>query len=188
MPGGNGSSSKLQRRLIVLAVAVVLLLGPIVLMGNCSGWNEGSMRVSACTVDFPLARSLANLLWGTVPPSWRELSAGRRALLVVTTSLGAAMLLGLSLQLGAAAIQWRARSDDFALRCRSAGDRSGIEGTELQTRDRSTGSVIAKLRYFIRPVQSAFCGPAHDGRFPVGDFLVRALKLTRQAPRRRLRT
>ncbi len=316
--------SKLQRRLILASIAVVLLLGPIVLMGNCSGWNEGSMQVASCTVDFPLAWSLANLLYGVlllsafmlglpilayvlvcvfallrlrrtlrdkapatgaVAPSWRELSPGRRALLIATTSLGAAVLLGLSLQLGAAAISWRAKGDDFAMRCRSAGeqflsapadpvtgvyyegdvtladfkvqdgqyqsgesdyglelndllgrgwlgftetperdattgnasgrimrrsvqvpfdgqpveivsgsygiysvsltdagDRSGIEGTELEIRDRSTGSVIAKLRYFIRPVQSAFCGPVHDGRFSVGDFLVRALKLTRQAP------
>ena len=47
-----------QRQLIVLSVAVVLLLGPLVIMGNCSGFNEGSMTVGACAVDFPLARSL----------------------------------------------------------------------------------------------------------------------------------
>ena len=55
-----------QRQLIVLSAAIVLLLGPIVIMGNCSGFNEGSMKVAACTVDFPLARALADLLWGIV--------------------------------------------------------------------------------------------------------------------------
>lgn len=58
--------TKSQRRLVVLSGALVLLLGPIVLMGNCSGWNEGSMKVAACTVDFPLARDLANMLYGVV--------------------------------------------------------------------------------------------------------------------------
>ena len=53
-----------QRRLIVLSVAIALLLGPVVIMGNCSGFNEGSMKVAACTVDFPLARDLADLFWG----------------------------------------------------------------------------------------------------------------------------
>lgn len=55
-----------QRRLIVLSAAIVLLLGPIVIMGNCSGFNEGSMKVANCAVDFPLARGLADLLWGIV--------------------------------------------------------------------------------------------------------------------------
>lgn len=55
-----------QRQLIVLSVAIVLLLGPIVIMGNCSGFNEGSMKVETCAVDFPLARGLADMLWGVV--------------------------------------------------------------------------------------------------------------------------
>ena len=55
-----------QRRLIVLSVAIALLLGPVVIMGNCSGFNEGSMKVAACAVDFPLARALADIVWGIV--------------------------------------------------------------------------------------------------------------------------
>jgi hypothetical protein len=55
-----------QRRLVILAVALLLFLGPIVTMMNCSGWNEGSMKVARCAVDFPLARSLADTFYGIV--------------------------------------------------------------------------------------------------------------------------
>jgi hypothetical protein len=55
-----------QRRLIALAVALVLFLGPVAIMMNCSGWNEGSMKVANCAVDFPLARSLADMFYGIV--------------------------------------------------------------------------------------------------------------------------
>ena len=60
--------SKLQRRLIVLSVAVVLLLGPVVLMGNCSlpRWSMGFMPVTSCAVDLPLTRYLADSLYGIV--------------------------------------------------------------------------------------------------------------------------
>ena len=53
-----------QRRQIVLFAAIVLFVVPLVIMGNCSGFNEGSMAVTSCAVDFPLARALADLLLG----------------------------------------------------------------------------------------------------------------------------
>ena len=55
-----------QRQLIVLSAAIILFLGPILIMGNCSGWNEGSMKVATCAVDFPLARDFADLFYGIV--------------------------------------------------------------------------------------------------------------------------
>jgi len=55
-----------QRRLVILSATLLLLLGPIALMGNCSGWNEGSMKVATCAIDLPLARELANMLYGVV--------------------------------------------------------------------------------------------------------------------------
>jgi len=55
-----------QRQLIVLSAAIILFLGPILIMGNCSGWNEGSMKVANCAVDFPLARDFADFFYGIV--------------------------------------------------------------------------------------------------------------------------
>jgi len=58
--------TNLQRRLIVLTFVLTWLLGPLLIMGNCSGWNEGSMTVASCVVDVRLARDLADLLYGVV--------------------------------------------------------------------------------------------------------------------------
>ena len=55
-----------QRQLIVLSAAIILFLGPILIMGNCSGWNEGTMKVATCAVDFPLARDFADFFYGIV--------------------------------------------------------------------------------------------------------------------------
>lgn len=37
---------------------------PILAMVNCLGWNEGSMSVSGCVVDFPFARAYADVYYG----------------------------------------------------------------------------------------------------------------------------
>jgi len=58
--------TKLQRRLLVASVAAIFLLGPVAIMGNCSGWNEGSMQVASCVVDVAPLRHLADLLYGWV--------------------------------------------------------------------------------------------------------------------------
>ena len=58
--------TKLQRRLLVASVAVMFFLAPLVIMGNCSGWNEGSMQVASCAIDVAPLPALASMLYGLV--------------------------------------------------------------------------------------------------------------------------
>lgn len=52
--------------LIIASVISVFIILPILIMSNCSGWNEGSMLVQSCYIDNSLTRSLAELVYGLV--------------------------------------------------------------------------------------------------------------------------
>jgi len=145
--------TKLQRRLIVGSIVIVLFLGPIAIMGNCSGWNEGSMKVAACTLDSRLLRDLADLLYGVVLISAfilglpillyiaigvavtmavnrtlrKRFPAGSPAMrlggFVALIALPAAIVAMLAFEVGGAASSWNARNRRFDDRCRAAVER-----------------------------------------------------------------
>ena len=48
------------RVLLAGCVGAVLVGGPLLLILNCSGYNEGTGVVTSCHVDTPLARELAS--------------------------------------------------------------------------------------------------------------------------------
>ena len=51
-------------RLSAWLIWLAFLLVPIFAMGNCGGWNEGSMTVANCVVDTPFLRDLADSFYG----------------------------------------------------------------------------------------------------------------------------
>jgi len=51
-------------RLVKWAIWLGFVLVPVMAMGNCSGWNEGSMAVASCAIDTPFLRELANFYYG----------------------------------------------------------------------------------------------------------------------------
>jgi hypothetical protein len=53
-------------RHLALIIFACFFVFPILVMANCSGWNEGSMEVSACYLDFQFFRSLADFLYGFI--------------------------------------------------------------------------------------------------------------------------
>ena len=54
---------KSRRWYIRLFLWALFFLLPVLVMQNCSGWNEGSMKVLACKVNFPLSKELASLVY-----------------------------------------------------------------------------------------------------------------------------
>jgi len=48
---------------VVLFITVVL---PILGMVNCNGWNEGSMKASACLIENPFLVSYASFYYGWI--------------------------------------------------------------------------------------------------------------------------
>jgi hypothetical protein len=53
------------RTLIAFAIVFGAGIGlPVLALFNCSGWNEGSMRVATCIVDTPALRDWAEILYG----------------------------------------------------------------------------------------------------------------------------
>lgn len=54
-----------MRTLIAFAIVFGAGIGlPVLALFNCSGWNEGSMRVATCIVDTPALREWAEILYG----------------------------------------------------------------------------------------------------------------------------
>lgn len=79
--------TKLQRRLLVLSMAILAWVGPVVIMGSCTGWNEGTMQVASCTVNVWPLPQLANLFYGVVLFSSFMLGIPILVYLAVTSAL-----------------------------------------------------------------------------------------------------
>lgn len=50
--------------ILILAIFFIAFILPILGMRNCSGWNEGSMAVTSCTIDGNIFREYANFYYG----------------------------------------------------------------------------------------------------------------------------
>ncbi|QTN35980.1 hypothetical protein [Cognatishimia activa] len=59
-------SYKWKRRGVFLAFLFLSFAVPIWIMSRCSGWNEGSMQVAACSPDWIWLAEMANSLYAFV--------------------------------------------------------------------------------------------------------------------------